>query len=429
MTGATAVGGVLAHLADEQDNLLSCIRCGACLTSCPTYVLTRSEIDGPRGRIAMLRSFAEGEESVPSPELIQAQENCLACDACSTVCPAGVHMGTLQVAGRAAFDQLQPALSSRTRFLRWLGLRQLLPNIPRLRQVVRLLSFYQRSGLQAVVRTLGLAHIVGMGKAERLLPKVSSTPFVPQNQTLPATEPRGDAAFFAGCVMSTALADLDRATTDVLQRDGLNVLVPAAQGCCGALNAHSGDLQPALEMAKRNIVAFESQPETPVVVNAAGCGAFLKEYAHHFASDPHWADRAAKFSARVRDISEVLTPRELQAEHQVTVYQDACHLLHAQGIRTQPRQILKNVDGLELKEIAEPAICCGSAGIYNLTHPEAATALRDRKVEHCLAVGAELVVTGNPGCLLQLQAGFRERGSNVQVKHLAEVLATAEPKP
>jgi glycolate oxidase iron-sulfur subunit len=227
--------------------------------------------------------------------------------------------------------------------------------------------------------------------------------------------------------MSTALAEVDRATIRVLQRGGCSVSNPRGQGCCGALHAHGGDLPRALELARRNIEAFGGS-DAPIVVNSAGCGAMLKDYAHHFRNDPEWAERAARFSERVRDLSQVLSPSALQT-HRTTsekvVYQDACHLLHAQRISRQPRDLLKAIPGVELLEIAEAGLCCGSAGVYNVTNPVESRQLQERKVDNALNVAPDLIVTGNPGCLLQLRSGLAARDSHVAVKHLAEVLDEA----
>jgi glycolate oxidase iron-sulfur subunit len=234
---------------------------------------------------------------------------------------------------------------------------------------------------------------------------------------------------FAGCIMSTALADVDRATIRVLQRAGCNVELPAGQGCCGALNAHGGDLPGALELARRTIAAFETSEPEPIIVNSAGCGAMLKDYAHQLRDDSAWAERARAFSARIRDVTEFLASRPLPMRHAIqqrVAYQDACHLAQAQRIKEPPRALLRQIPGLELVELPEPNLCCGSAGVYNVTNPNEAGALRDRKVDHVRQSGAELVVTANPGCLLQLRAGLaRDSGTKVDVRHLVELLDAA----
>jgi glycolate oxidase iron-sulfur subunit len=237
-------------------------------------------------------------------------------------------------------------------------------------------------------------------------------------------------AFFGGCVMSTALADIDRATIRVLQRAGCDVVNPAGQGCCGALHAHSGDLDHFRQLARVNMTAFEDG-DGPIVVNSAGCGAMLKDYAHHFQHEPDWAERAQAFSARVRDLSELLAARPARASRATTervAYQDACHLLHAQRVSRPPRDLLRRIPGLELVEFDEAGLCCGSAGVYNVTNPVQSRQLQQRKLDNLLKANPAIVVTANPGCLLQLQSGLAERHSPVVVKHLAELLDEVSPQ-
>jgi glycolate oxidase iron-sulfur subunit len=410
-------------LRSEYQNMLACVRCGQCLTSCPTYVLTMDEAEGPRGRIAMARALADGQLRL-TPDLLRHEMNCLVCDACTAVCPAGVHMDPIQVVLRQAIGA--PAKRSAPARLGF----GLLTDLGRLRLATRLLALYQRSGLQRFARASGLLKPLGLAEAEAMLPeRVSASPLVPDGQTLPAEPAPGGAkvAFFVGCVMSTALADLDRATVRVLRRAGCDVALTRGQGCCGALHAHAGDLATARRMVRRNIAAFEGTDD-PVVANAAGCSAMLKDYAHHLRDEPGWAERAAAFATRVVDVTELLAARELPFRNRLdapVVYQDACHLAHAQRITVQPRALLRSIPGLELRELAEPGLCCGSAGVYNLTNPTQSGQLRARKVEHVLATGARIVATANPGCLLQLRAGLERRGSDVRVKHLVELLDEA----
>ena len=405
--------------------MLACIRCGLCLTSCPTYVLSMHESEGPRGRIGMARALAEGHLQVTA-DLVEHELSCLVCDACSAVCPAGVHMDPLQVSLRSA---IEPAVrrSWRERALRALVFGWLFMDMARFRWLVRLLWLYQRSGARWLARRLGLLRLPGLAAAERLLPELPTRFVRPRGESYPSGG--AGVAFFAGCVMSTALADIDRATIRVLQRAGHGVRNPRGQGCCGALHAHSGDLARALELARVNIAAFE-RVDGPIVVNSAGCGAMLKDYAHHFRNDADWSARAAAFSARVKDLTEVVAPESLPMRRAIegpVVYQDACHLLHAQRISRQPREVLGRVPGLKLVEIQEAGLCCGSAGIYNLTNPVQSRQLQQRKLDHILAARPRLIVTANPGCLLQLRAGLAERtdGSGLEVKHLADVLDQA----
>ncbi len=412
----------LKLLDAEYGNMLSCIRCGQCLTSCPTYLLSMNEAEGPRGRIALARGLADRQLEL-TPDLVRHEQNCLVCDACTAVCPAGVHMDPIQVALRAA---IAPTLKRPG----WLNAAfAVFGDMDRFRLVVRALGLYQRLGLRALARGLGVVRLLGLAKTEAFLPPVSASFLVPKGERYRAEGERtATVSFFAGCVMSTALAEVDRATIRVLQRAGCDVVNTAGQGCCGALNAHGGDLDGMKEMARRNIAAFEADGEAPIVVNSAGCGAMLKDYGHHLRDDPAWAARAAAFSARVQDATELLARRELPVRRPlpfVVTYQDPCHLAHAQRITAQPRALLRSIPGLDLREMAESTLCCGSAGIYNLTNPDESAKLQARKLDNALATGAEVIATANPGCLLQLRAGLKERGSEVRVKHVIELLDEA----
>ncbi|HEY7066981.1 MAG TPA: heterodisulfide reductase-related iron-sulfur binding cluster [Chloroflexota bacterium] len=437
-------------LGAEYENMLRCIRCGLCLSVCPTYQLTLLEEESPRGRIAMARAATEGYLPL-TPDFVQHEESCLLCEACTAVCPAGVRMEELGVAVRATLAAQAPPRSRRARLGQRLGF-WLLADLGRLRRLLGLLRLYQRSGLQALVRRTGLLRLLGLADAEGYLPRLDAPFLVPQGQVWeprrlpvppqhwegqggPSSPPggQGDArrrvALFAGCVMSTAFAATDRATARVLAANGVRVEAPAGQGCCGALHAHGGDREGARALARRNVAAFEAGGYDAVVVSAAGCGAMLKEYGHLLADDPAWAERAAEFAGRVRDLSEYLAalgpePPSGRVETTVT-YQDPCHLAHAQRVRRQPRALLQQVPGLRLVEMAESDLCCGSAGVYNLTHPETAEQLQARKLDNVAATGAPVVVTANPGCLLQLQAGAARRGLDVQVRHIADVLDEA----
>ncbi|HEY1293334.1 MAG TPA: (Fe-S)-binding protein [Chloroflexota bacterium] len=410
--------------------MLACIRCGACLTSCPTYVLSMNEAEGPRGRVGLARAVAEGHLDV-SPNLLEHELNCLVCDACSAVCPAGVHMDPLQVVFRSAVAEQRRA-GWMARVVRSVVFGWLFMDMARFRAFARAMWLYQRSGARWLARHLGILRVLGLAEAERLLPEISRTFLTPHDETFPGEgDSTSEVAFFAGCVMSTALADVDRATIRVLQRGGYRVSDPGGQGCCGALHAHGGDLPRALDLARRNIAAFEPS-EGPIVVNSAGCGAMLKDYAHHLRHDTAWSERARRFSERVRDLSQVLDPTAFsthpvtgKSESEKIVYQDACHLLHAQRISRQPRDLLKAIPGVELVEIEEAGLCCGSAGVYNVTNPAESRQLQQRKIDNLLKVVPDLVVTANPGCLLQLQSGLAARDRHLAVKHLAEVLDEA----
>jgi glycolate oxidase iron-sulfur subunit len=424
LTAVAAPPGFKAEHPDlkvEYDNMLACVRCGLCLTSCPTYVLSLQEAEGPRGRVGMARALAEGHLQI-TPDVLQHEANCLVCDACSAVCPAGVHMDPLQVVLRAALEPKQRR-KWHVRLLRKIVFEQLFTDMARFRLLVRLLWIYQKSGLRWLARSLGVLKLMRMQAMDDLLPSLPGSFVTPHSETYGTGST--NVAFFAGCVMSTALADIDKATIRVLTRAECTVSNPRQQGCCGALHAHGGDLPTALRLARANIEAFE-QTDGPIVVNSAGCGAMLKDYAHHFRADPAWAERARAFSRRVKDVSEVLSGiQPTKPLNKRVVYQDACHLLHAQRISRQPRDLLRTIPELDLKEIAESGLCCGSAGIYNVTNPVESQQLQQRKLDNALAVDPEIIVTGNPGCLLQLQGGLKARGSKVEVKHLVELLDEA----
>jgi glycolate oxidase iron-sulfur subunit len=409
-----------------------CVRCGLCLPTCPTYVETLVETSSPRGRIALIKAVDEGRLDLTSPGFVHQMSECLDCRACEAVCPSGVAYGQLIEPARA---QVARATADRRtdsqRLIRWFTLGQLFMKPGLLRFTAGLLRFYQRSGLRDIVRGSGLLRVFGLERMESLAPQMSERFFVPTGQRWPAQGPEHKATVFmhAGCVMSVAFAAVDEATVRVLNRAGCEVVAPAAQGCCGALSVHAGDLERGRELAKRNIVAFERSGADVYLINAAGCGSALKEYGHLFIDDERWHARAVEFSAKVRDATEFLDeigiPPELGRLDAVVAYQDACHLLHAQRISTPPRRLLGRIPGLVLREIAERDICCGSAGVYNLTQPEMSERLKKRKVEHLLAVEPDVVVTANPGCALQIAAGLRAAGRSIPVKHVVELLDEA----
>lgn len=417
-----------ALLQSEWLNMLSCIRCGQCLTSCPTYVLSMNEAEGPRGRIALMRGLVEGQLDL-TPDLVQHEQSCLVCDACTAVCPAGVHMDPMQVVLRSAIAPSLPR-SARARLAQAVGFG-LLADLGLLRLVVRALGALQRLGLPTLARRLGLLRLLGLDGAAAFLPEQVERRFVVPRGEVHAAEGTASptrVSFFAGCVMSTALAGIDRATIRVLQRAGCDVVATAGQGCCGALHAHGGDLGRARTLFTRTIEAFEADGATPIVVNSAGCGAMLRDYGHHLRDEPDWRERAARFSTRVVDVTQFLAERALPMRRALPLavtYQDPCHLAHAQRITQPPRQLLRAIPGLELREMAESTLCCGSAGVYNLTNPRESRQLQQRKLERALATGAEVIATANPGCLLQLRAGLRERVSAVRVAHVVELLDQA----
>jgi|SRR5579883_441152 len=413
-----------------------CVRCGLCLPACPTYLETMTETSGPRGRISLIKAVDEGREDALAPGFVHQMYECLDCRACAAACPSGVEYGRLVEGARERIEsQRAPHRSAAHRFARWLGLRVVFGNMAVLRLLAILLRFYQRSGLQRAVRRSGLLRRFGLEQAEALAPAMNATFFSARGQRFEAQERIGTVVLHAGCVMQVAFAGVNRASVRVMQRNGYEVCVASGQGCCGAIAVHAGDAEFGRTLAKRNIAAFERSGAAYYVVNAAGCGSALKEYGHWLAGDSQWRERAERFSARVRDIFELLDERGLRPGlgelNAVVSYQDACHLAHAQRITGAPRRLLSQIPGLRLREMHESAVCCGSAGIYNLTQPEMSARLRKRKVAHAMETGAAIVATSNPGCAMQIEAGLRAAGSEMRVKHAIELLdeSYAAPAP
>ncbi len=419
-------------LEGEYSNMLSCIRCGLCLTSCPTYVLSGHEAEGPRGRVAMARALVEGKVDL-TPDLIAHEQNCLVCDACTAVCPAGVSMDPIQVALRTAIEpNINAERPAHIKGLRKFVFRRLFFDMRIFRLLVKSIGLYQRTGLQWISRRSGILKLLRLDEPEALLLSKIPTKFVvPNGEVHPSKKSVAEdksVGFFAGCVMSTAMADVDRATVRVCQKAGWSVSETAGQGCCGALNAHGGDLEGMKTLAKRNIEAFEKEGDAPIVINSAGCGAMLKDYAHHFRDDEDWAELAEKFSGRVKDVTELVEPKDFEfrgsVERTVT-YQEPCHLVHAQRISKQPRALLTAIPGLELREMEESSLCCGSAGVYNVTNPEESSELQKRKLDNARETGADTIATANPGCHMQLAGGVKNRGEATDVKHIVELLDEA----
>ena len=407
-----------------------CVRCGLCLPSCPTYLETLTETSGPRGRISLIKAVGEGRLDLLSPGFVHQMSECLDCRACEAVCPSGVRYGQLVETARTQIQRAQePAGAPKARLLRFFALRVLFNNLAAMRFAAVFLRFYQRSGLQGFARRSGILRRLGLAELEAMAPQISSRFFVPNNQRYETPNARSTAFMHAGCVMHVAFAEVNEATVRMLRRAGFSVVIPAAQGCCGAITVHAGEMNAGRELAKRNIAAFEQSGADLYVINAAGCGSTLKEYGEMFAHDEHWAERARNFSARVRDVTELLAqagiPKPDKPLDATATFQDPCHLAHAQRIAAAPRKLLAMVPGLNLVEMKESSVCCGSAGIYNVTQPDMSQRLQERKIENTMATNAALIVTANPGCAMQLRAGLRKAGSSVPVKHIVEVLDEA----
>ncbi len=413
------------------DGVNQCVHCGLCLAYCPTFAELGTEMDSPRGRIVLIKALAEGRIGL-SDATVRHLSLCLDCRACETVCPAGVPYGRLIEAAKAEIEHQRPGGAAR-RLFRTLNFGVLLGQPSMLRIAAAALRLYQVSGVQALARASGLVRLLPgtLAAWEALAPRVPDAGArAPLPATIPAKgDPRARVALLTGCVQSVVFGAHNRATARVLAENGVECVVPPDQGCCGALNAHGGDHVRALEMARRTIGVFERERVDSVVVNTSGCGAHMKAFGALLENDPCWAERARRFAARVQDISEFLARAPLRGPLRpvpmTVAYHDPCHVVHGQKIRSQPRQLLGQIPSLTVLPLTESDWCCGSAGIYNLTEPEMAGRLLQRKIDHVIGSGAEAIVTSNPGCILQIEKGLRDRGSPVRVLHLVEVLDQA----
>lgn len=422
------LGNYLPGEVPDLAGLEKCTHCGLCLNQCPTYRVLGVEMDSPRGRIYQMNAVAQGRIKI-TPEFALHINQCLDCRACVTACPAGVPFGSLVEKARGQIERALP----RPRWQRWARqwiFAHLFPYPERLRLMAVALRLYQRSGASRIFRWLGRQGLV----PQALVHAESQAPMMPRRfftlEEAPHTPAHGPqrarVALFIGCIMPLAYADTVRATIRVLARNGCAVDVPRDQRCCGALHIHAGERELARRLARRNMAAFADAEV--VIVNAAGCGAALKEYPELF-EDPVERAQAQAFAAKVKDVTEFLAALPLvppagRIAARVT-YQDACHLAHAQGIRSQPRQLLHKIQGLELIEMRDPDRCCGSAGIYNLIHPELSQRVLAEKLEAIRAVKPDFVVSANPGCMLQIEAGLRDAGDGIRVIHIVDLLDRA----
>jgi glycolate oxidase iron-sulfur subunit len=407
----------------DLPELYQCVHCGLCLNQCPTYRATRLEPESPRGRIHLVKAAADGRIEL-NERFKEHLYLCLLCRACESACPSGVQYGHIAEAAR---EQLGPPGTEFGRAVLNLAFTQLLPYRRRLRLLFALLRLYQRTGLQRALRWMLPEKLRGM---DALLPVIPKRFFAPKTPTLPAVgEHRATVAMLDGCVMPLLFGEVNDATARVLQRNGCEVIFPKKQGCCGALNLHNGETAAAKQMARRNIDAFLEADADAIIVNAAGCGAAMKEYGRLLRDDLEYRDKAARFSARVKDAGEFLADLglvgKLGAVEITVTYQDPCHLAHGQRVRSQPRQLLQAIPGLKLIELDGADRCCGSAGIYNLTHSAMSQHLLDEKMQAIDATRAGAVVAPNPGCMLQLRAGARRTGAELEVYHLMDLLERA----
>src|SRR5579859_764604 len=463
--------GPLRRHTHTYDLMRQCIHCGFCLPTCPTYAVLGVEMDSPRGRIYQMQAVAEGRMAI-SPEFVEHMYCCLGCRACETACPSGVQFGKLiesareqiqmEVAHTPLFDGVRQQLpapegtpeyplhkdegrsphleSPAERLLRSLFFDVILPSRLATSLLFAGLKIYQRSGLQTLAHRAGLINLAnalptplqGQLKTPEELMHAAQGDLIPQ--PLPEITPalgkqRYRVGFISGCIMDQVFRSINEATIRVLAANGCEVVTPIQQQCCGALHVHAGEAERGRQLARQNIDVFEPFNCDFIIINSAGCGSNLKEYGHLLRDDPVYAPRARDFSAKVKDVSEFLTGIELNREMgnvQYTVaYHDACHLFHGQKVKQQPRELLKSIPGLTLVPLKEAEWCCGSAGIYNITNQEMASQLLERKMNNIAATGAQVIATGNPGCMMQIALGARQRGMDMDVVHPIELLDQA----
>jgi len=426
---ASGTSGFTAIDKPEYSDYSRCVHCGLCLNHCPTYRLWHQEADSPRGRIRQMQLVDEGRLEL-GDAFVTRLDRCLDCRACETACPSGVEYGKLVEMARAQIElhYKRPIVS---RLARDFVYRRLLPYPRRIAAAARLLRLYQRSGLAALARATGILTLLQLQERERLLPKIDADFFFSElGRTFPARGTRrARVALFAGCVAQVTFSELNRATIRVLQANGCEVVVPAAQVCCGALPVHAVVRDVARNLARTNFAAFLKDDFDAIVTNAAGCGSTLKEYTHLFASSDLAHEQAVKFVGKMRDVNELLAEMGLTAPLRATplrvTYQDSCHLAHGQKIREAPRKLIRSVPGVELVEMQLADQCCGSAGVYNVTETKASLELLALKMDCVRETKAQAIVTANPGCILQLRAGAAIHGTGQEVLHVVELLDRA----
>jgi len=401
-------------LASVRAGIDACVHCGFCLQSCPTYLTLEDENDSPRGRILLMRLALEGGLALDDPSLETHIDRCLGCRACETVCPSGVPYGHLLEATRATMAETR-RLPILARAILWVFARPALLTaamaMSRVLRATRIPALFSRVGGRFGFAMAMLASTGGEGRRASYFPQGDGK--------------RGTVALLLGCVMEGLLAETNRATERTLTVNGYRMVTAPGQRCCGALHAHAGDLDEARNLARVNIVAFEGSEAEYVCANAAGCGAMMKEYAHLLAGDDEWRERAKQFSSRVRDVSELLVaagPRQGGPVRARVTYDAPCHLLHAQRIAEPPLAMLRAIPELELVPLEGAEHCCGAAGIYNLVEPDTSNTVLAPKLRNIKATNAELVVTGNPGCLMQIGAGLRRESMATRAVHPVELL-------
>ncbi len=411
----------------EYRNFQECVHCGLCTASCPTYVETGNENDSPRGRIYLMRAVTDGRLAMGA-HVRHHLELCLDCRACESACPSGVRYGTLIEPFKIALQNAATP-GEKASLLQRVILHHLFPYAGRVKTALAPARLFQKLGLLDLAERSGITRLLPptLRRMMAMLPRLSGS-HIRLPEVLPPTGPRrARVALFLGCVADAMYPETNAATARVLQQNGCEVVIPRNQVCCGAIHYHSGAETQALDFARQNLTSFDPDRFDAIVVNAAGCGAMLKEYPHLLSASEH--EQAERFAAKVKDISEFLVPLgPVAPQHAVprtVTYHDACHLCHAQQIRSQPRQLLSMIPGLELVPLEESELCCGAAGTYNLTQPEMSERLGRRKMDQIEATGALIVAAGNVGCILQIARKIKERGSSIEVVHPVDLLDRA----
>lgn len=413
----------------DEELLMDCMRCGFCLPACPTYLATnQDETHSPRGRIALMKAMRDGDV-VWDGSVEDAFDMCLGCRACEPACPAGVQYGVLIEETRVAVQQAKP-ISIVEKAVRKTTFDGVFADQKKMATGVKLVQFYQKSGLQSVTRKIGFLNLFPpfMKQMEGVLPAVES-----KKKREPVLKPASiKVAFFSGCLMDTLFQETNRKTIEMLEWLGADVSSPKEQQCCGALHGHSGEMEKGLRNAKANLKAFDSDDFDYIVNNAGGCGAFLSEYGKHLEKDPQYAEKAAEFSRKTIDISSLFVKLGLnsklkhmgRAEESIVTYQDSCHLRNVNGVFLEPRSLLQDAPGFEYKELIDAGSCCGSAGIYNILQPEMAKRILDAKMKGVKEMQPAIVVTSNPGCLMQMQMGIQNEGLEKEMKavHIVDFL-------
>jgi glycolate oxidase iron-sulfur subunit len=407
----------------DEAFLIKCMHCGLCLPTCPTFKLTGSERSSPRGRIRLIKSVNDGKLEI-TKTFFEEMNFCLDCQACETACPAGVRYGGLVEMARVQIES--------SKWNPWI--RKTIKNFvfkiiftkkARVKLLARLLRFYQRSGLRFFVQKTKILRLFSkkLYNIEGLAPDVSpvfSDDKLPERM-MPKGTARKKVGFFYGCFMNVMFSDINFDTITVLLENDFEIIVPVGQECCGSMHAHNGDMDTARNLARANIDAFNKHDMDAVIVNAAGCSAFMKEYSHVLKDDENYKDKSVIFTQKVKDILEYLIENDIKKSGKIinkkVTYHDACHHVHTQKIFGEPRELLKKIEGLELTELKDSTACCGSAGIYNVLNYEDSMKILDEKLENIKNTGADIVLVGNPGCLAQLRYGIERKKMKVNAIH------------